>query len=234
VPVKRKNTGPRRHLVVMAKAARIGQVKTRLGREIGPVQATAFYRHNVAAVVGRLARDPRWTTSLAVSPDRAVSGRMWLARLQHLRRHAQGGGDLGTRMQRLLLNRFPGPVARGPVILVGTDIPAIRPEHIAEAFRQVGRHGFVFGPSADGGFWLVGQSRVPRVRRAFAGVRWSTETTLAQCLGNLAKAGESVGFAAELNDVDNGSDLAEISSWFGRQILPSDVRGLRPPTPPGP
>ena len=60
-------------LVVMAKEPRMGVVKTRLGRDIGAVQATAFYRITMGNVLRRLSCDPRFETVLAVAPDAAVA-----------------------------------------------------------------------------------------------------------------------------------------------------------------
>jgi len=57
-------------------------------------------------------------------------------------------------MQRLF-ERLPP----GPVIIIGSDIPAIRAGHIAEAFKLIGRGDAVFGNATDGGYWLVGLRR---------------------------------------------------------------------------
>ena len=85
-------------------------------------------------------------------------------------------------------------------MIVGTDVPGIRPAHIAEAFRLLGRHDAVFGPATDGGYWLVGLRRRPRVLRPFANVRWSSPHALADTLANLE--GRTVAFVATLSDVD--------------------------------
>jgi uncharacterized protein len=206
-------------LVIMAKRVLIGRVKTRLAGQVGGVRATSFYRTNLAAVVDRLATDRRWTTVLAVSPDTSVSGVGWPGRSAHLRRAAQGNGDIGTRMQRQLARQHQN--VRGPVVVIGTDIPAIRPGHIAAAFRALGRKRAVFGPSPDGGFWLVGQRRVPRLLRLFSDVRWSSAETLDDCLRHTAD--QDVALIGTLADVDSGAELAAVSRWFGRRILPHDV-----------
>ena len=88
----------RPRLYVMLKAPAAGRVKTRLGREIGMVAAAWWFRHQVRALLRRL-DDPRWELVLAVAPDGAVNAGHWPA---HLPRVAQGRGDLGARMARLL------------------------------------------------------------------------------------------------------------------------------------
>src|SRR4249920_3926098 len=88
----RKRAAPFRcRLVVMAKAPVAGAVKTRLAREIGVATATRFARQATAALLQRLARDPRWQTTLAVSPDAAVASRCWPPGIARI---AQGRGDL--------------------------------------------------------------------------------------------------------------------------------------------
>ena len=62
------------HLVIFAKEPRLGRVKTRLAADIGPLAALAFYRKTLFSVTRRLGGDSRWTTWLAVTPDRAVFG----------------------------------------------------------------------------------------------------------------------------------------------------------------
>lgn len=188
-----------RHLILFVKAPRLGRVKSRLARDIGRVGAWAFYRRQLTARVRDLARDRRWTFWLAVTPDRAVfDGGLWPGRTRRL---SQGGGDLGDRMLRTMAVLPPGPV-----VLIGADIPGVTPARIARAFRALGAHDAVFGPAADGGFWLVGLRRRPRLIDPFKGVRWSTDTALADTLANLK--GARVARVDTLEDVDDGAAYA--------------------------
>jgi glycosyltransferase A (GT-A) superfamily protein (DUF2064 family) len=95
----------------------------------------------------------------------------------------------------------------GPVVIVGSDIPDIGKHHIAAAFRALGDHDWVFGPADDGGYWLVGARRRPRLTLPFAGVRWSSATALADSLAGLK--GQRVAFLECLRDIDHGRDLAD-------------------------
>ncbi len=195
----------------MARAPLAGRVKTRLARDIGTVAATWFYRHAMAHVLARVGRDSRWCTVVAVSPDGALDNALWPA---HAVRMAQGPGDLGTRMQRVF-DRLPP----GPAVIIGTDIPEIRSRHIAAAFRALGAHDAVLGPGADGGYWLVGLRRSPRVRSVFGGVRWSSPHTLSDTRANLGTA--SVALLETLEDVDNGPGHRRLGRAGSRIVLPS-------------
>lgn len=190
-------TAPERHLVIFAKAPRMGRVKTRLARDIGQVPAWGFYRHMLADLVRRLAHDRRWRTVLAVAPDIAAGDNaIWPKDVQRAR---QGTGDLGQRMQRAFDLLPPGPV-----VIIGADIPGIRPDHISAAFAALGANDAVFGPAEDGGYWLVGLKRTPRIWTIFADVRWSGPHALTDTRANLA--GAKVALLAPLYDIDDGDD----------------------------
>lgn len=190
-----------------------GRVKTRLASQVGVVRATWFYRHTVAAVMARLARSMAWETVVGVSPDTAIVHPYWP---KGATRMAQGRGDLGQRMQRLMHNQPPGPV-----VIIGTDIPAIRPPHIRAAFKALARADAVVGPALDGGYWLVGQSRRPKEIRMFERVRWSSPDALGDTLRNLRD--HRVEFVATLSDVDSLEDLHRVAGWCGRRVLPLHI-----------
>lgn len=182
----------------MLKEPRPGRVKTRLGQDIGMIDAAWWFRHQVNDVLKRL-EDPRWDLVLAVSPDHtALTSRLWPA---HLERIPQGNGDLGHRMARIMKTRRPGPVC-----IIGGDIPDVRKTHIQKAFIALGNHAAVFGPAPDGGYWLIGLKRVSATPRSlFQCVRWSTEHALRDSARSLA--GYSIAYIDQLQDVDRGADL---------------------------
>lgn len=202
-------------LVIMAKVPVAGRVKTRLAREVGTVRATMFYRHAMREIVARLARQPLWRTVLIVDPDSGRASRMLPTGPM---RAGQGRGDLGVRMQRPMRALPPGPIC-----LIGTDVPDISVADIRRAFRLLGEHDAVFGPAEDGGFWLVGLKRVPRVIDPYRGrVPWSRPDTLERTLANLS--GFRVGFTTRHHDVDSAADLARNGGRYTRRVPPLPPR----------
>ena len=192
------------NLIVFARAPMVGTVKRRLAAEIGALAARRFYARTTACVLARLARDTRWRTWLAVTPDRfAGAGRFWPAGIARL---PQGHGDLGRRMARAL-GRFPG----APAVIVGSDIPALGAGHVAAAFKALGAHEAVLGPATDGGYWLVGLRDGAALPNIFDGVRWSTPDALADTMANLGT--RRTALLQRLEDVDDGAGLVR---WGGR------------------
>ncbi len=188
-------------LVIMVKEPRPGRVKTRLGRDIGLTASAWWFRHQVRALLRRI-EDPRWETLLAVSPDvEGLNSRIWPA---HLSRIAQGSGDLGDRMGRILRG-----LPKGPVCIIGADIPDVTRPKIADAFKALGNHEAVFGPAPDGGYWLIGMKRArPPAQDILQNVRWSSEHALLDSAGSLGDV--TIARAATLHDVDTVDDLKRL------------------------
>ena len=185
-------------LVVMTKAPVCGAVNTRLVKQIGAVPATALARTLTAGLLRSVSGDPRFRTVLSISPDAAVWAPFaaWGAAFERI---GQGRGHLGQRMQRIF-----DRCGQGPLIIVGTDVPFIKRETIAEASRRLRRVDAVFGPAEDGGYWLVGLRRRPKHLAPFETVRWSSPYALADTLKNLRS--QRVAFTATLFDIDTEAD----------------------------
>ena len=167
--------------------------------------------------MGRLAQDSRWQTLLSVAPAAAILSTALPAGVARI---PQPGGDLGDRMQAIF-----DMSAHGPVVVIGTDIPEVAPAHIAKAFQSLGQHDVVFGPATDGGFWLVGMRRTPRIFKAFRNVRWSTSHTLRDCLAGLRGLPRiQIATVATLRDADDRADLELLGHAIGRRILPPMVQ----------
>lgn len=181
-------------VIVFARAPRLGTVKRRLARDIGDRAALCFYINTLTRLVWDLARDRRFRTVVALTPDRG-----WLPLPPCVKRVPQGHGDLAKRMHRAA-ERF----RRGRVVIIGSDIPDATADDVADAFRALGRGNATFGPAEDGGYWLVGLGP-RRPAHPFAAVRWSGPNALEDTLANFA--GYRVCRLRTLNDVDTVDDL---------------------------
>ena len=127
----------------------------------------------------------------------------------------QRGDGLGERMR----NAMNDALARGAesVVLIGSDLPDLPYTHLLEACDLLEGVGvspakpipdLVFGPTKDGGFYLVG-ARAP-MPDIFRGIDWDGPTVLAAVV-QAAHAGDlTVGFASHWWDVDRPEDLKRL------------------------
>ncbi len=154
----------------------------------GPLPALRRHRLTLSRTLRALARDPRFRTIVAVTPDRAAHG---MPRWAHgLAVVPQGRGDRGQRMARIAA-RLP----LGRLAFLSGGQPGATTNDIAHAFRMLGQAHACFGPSSDGNYWLVALS--PRRPAApFALVRWSTDWALEDTLANFV--GRQVALIREL------------------------------------
>ncbi len=192
-------------LIVFARAPAIGVGKTRLARDVGPVEAWRVYRAMSEGLLRRL-RDPRWRLVVRVAPDDS----RWPAGLT---REPQGSGGLGERLERAIR-----ALARGPVAVIGSDAPEVTRARIGRAFAAARRSGVAFGPAEDGGFWLLALSPQRARRVSFAGVRWSSRHTLAD---TAAVLGGRAAYLEALSDID---DAPSLRAWWARSRRASTVR----------
>jgi rSAM/selenodomain-associated transferase 1 len=171
----------------------LGTVKTRLATGIGSRAALRFYRETLAATLRKVGRLRGVLMVLAVTPDRACVNVP-----QPWRIVDQGQGNLGQRMHRAF-RRYP----RRPVLLVGSDIPDLTAADIRAALRILRGGCAVFGPAADGGYYLVGMGGI-RPTAPFANVRWSSRYALADTQANFRR----FRLLRTLRDIDTADDLA--------------------------
>ena len=187
---------------IFAKAARAGAVKTRLAADIGAGRACALFCILTERTVFEVSRGP-WRTIVAIDDGAGLRG--WENIFPGaLERRLQGGGDLGARMARAFAHAPPGPA-----IIVGADAPGLRTRHIRSAFKALHGADAVFGPAADGGYWLIGLARRRPAPDLFAGVRWSTKFALSDTQKTLPPALKTV-MLDRLTDIDEARDLVHL------------------------
>lgn len=189
-------------VIVFAKAPRAGAVKTRLGASVGAGRAAALFRIMTERTVATSMKGG-WRTIVAVDSASALAGweNVFPATIE---RRVQGAGNLGDRMARTFNAASPGPL-----IIIGADAPRLRAAHLRAAFQQLRSADAVFGPAADGGYWLIGLARRRAAPDLFNGVRWSTGHALDDTLKSLP-ARFNIAMLETLSDVDEARDLVHL------------------------
>jgi hypothetical protein len=120
----------------------------------------------------------------------------------------QAEGDLGMRMGSAFTLLF----ARGAtaVAIIGSDLPDIDGASVRSAFERLADdpESLVLGPAVDGGYYLIGSTRVPPV---FEGIEWGSARVLEQTVKAASAAGLRVSLLTVAADVDRPDDLRRVA-----------------------
>ncbi len=217
---RREVTGLAAQLVVIAKAPVPGRVKTRLTPPFSPRQAAQLAE---AALTDTLAAVAQVSVARRVLALDGPPGGWLPASFDVVR---QRGAGLDKRIAAALGDAYARlPV---PVVLIGMDTPQVTPGLLESAIRPLaaGTADAVFGPAADGGFWLLGL-RQPDPRLV-AGVPMSAAVTGAAQLARLAAAGLRVHQMRCCTDVDNVADAVAVAREAPHSRFAAALRTIAP------
>lgn len=195
-------------VVVMARAldAPGDAIKTRLRAACpDPEARRGLYRACLSDVVATVRRVDGLHLRVAATPDGSgESFREVGVEPDHV--FPQEGDDLGAREQAIFARLFRQGARQ--VLLVGSDIPLLTPEILAEAVTalEADPQRVAVGPAADGGYYLLGLTG-PAVPDLFSGVRWSTHFALADTLRRCEFENRRVAFLPVLEDLDTPEAL---------------------------
>jgi uncharacterized protein len=191
-------------LLVFAKCPQPGQVKTRLAPPLLPGEAAELYRRMLCDVMAKVTLLPEVERYLFY--EEGKDAREYFSERAHgMTCFPQQGKDLGERMADAFRTVFA--MGHHAVIVIGTDSPDLPFSFINNAFGMLeyGESGAVFGPSEDGGYYLVGMTQL--YRELFHDIPWSSERVLQESLKRAEEAGISVSLLPVWHDVDNAVDL---------------------------
>ena len=201
-------------LLIFAKAPQAGLTKTRLIPTLGAAGAADLARQMMAHTLSQALAAEAQAVELCMSPAAGDPAWLGVTLPGALELSDQGEGDLGERMDRAM-NRALARQA-GPVLLMGSDCPALSAGHISDAARRLAQHDAVLVPAADGGYVLIGlNAPCPEV---FTQMAWSTPTVAAETLHRLAALGMRVWLGPTLHDIDEAVDLAHLPDTFSSAL----------------
>jgi rSAM/selenodomain-associated transferase 1 len=211
-------------LYIAAKAPRAELTKTRLGRAIGHENAVALYKAFLIDLAARFADGP-FALGWYVTPREAweeiaplvAPHADWRGRATRV--SIQPPGDWTERQRQL----FRESAARGEdrIVLIASDSPHLAVGVVEEAFRALEVHDLVFGPTYDGGYYLIGMRGFHDV---LSGIPMSTGTVLDDISARAKQIGVSIGWVETTFDIDEMEDLAHLRRIVGTR---SDLAATR-------
>lgn len=209
---------------IFCKTPSPGLSKTRLSPPLRPEDCAALsacFIRDLAATIGELTGGGDVTGYAVYTPvgtERAL--RTLLP--SDFRLLLQCDGDFGTRLAnaaRELLNSHAG------AILVNADSPTLPASILRAAVDATRRGGIVLSPALDGGYTLIGLSRLHE--RLFADIPWSTSRVHQATVERAAEIGVPVVNVPGWYDVDDAESLALLQSELAGEPLPFGQARLR-------
>jgi len=191
--------------LVFAKLPEPGRVKTRLLSLLTPKQAAEVHRACIADTIAKMTIVPgcrKWLR-VAASPERAQEFGRALELNTRWRVGIQRGRDLGTRLEEAFQSAFRSGFQR--VMVVGTDTPWMESNLVLRAFQMMRTADTVIGPTADGGYYLIGARRF--IPAMFRNIPWGTRHVLDQTLAAIRKAHASLRLMRRDFDLDRPADF---------------------------
>ncbi len=198
-------------VMLFARTPLLGAVKQRLAADIG--EDRALYAHQALVEHALAQLDPLqtmgclrelWVTGYLELPTIRAWARSWQARMRE-----QVGVDLGASMRHALHTH----VRMGRrAVLVGSDVPVVDAAFAWQALEALRQTDVVLAPSEDGGYGLVGASRL--LPGLFDGIDWGTGRVLEQTLARADSRGYSVTLLDTVWDVDTLADWHRFEAQF--------------------
>ena len=202
-------TSTNRTLVIMAKAPRLGSVKTRLAERLSLQAVTELYRCLLNDTIA-LAQGLDHVEIAIMCP---VSDVEELSRaVRTVRIVPQTGQGLGAGLDSV----FAHFAARGHqrVIAFNSDSPHLPASVLESAFDVLEACDLVVGPTHDGGYYLVGaRASHPGL---FSSDGMGTANALEALLTRARSLGLSVHLADPFYDIDVAEDLSQLADELQR------------------
>ena len=201
-------------VAVLAKAPLPGFAKTRLIPVLGADGAAALQARLIARAAATACGAEIGPVTLWVTPDERHPALQEIAARLAVTLARQRDGDLGTRMLAAI------EAARAPVLVIGTDCPALSPDHLRTAAGILRRGAdAVLSPAEDGGYALIGlRTAEPAL---FSDMRWSTPGVMAETRRRLEQLGMRWQEPVTLWDVDLPADLERLRQIGLHELIPS-------------
>ncbi len=193
-------------VIVFVKNIKLGKVKTRLAKTIGNQGAFEVYKALVNIT-------EKATSEIEADKRIYFSDAILETKWNGFEKFVQQGDDLGVRMKNAFNKGFEDGYER--IVLIGSDLPDINVDHVSSGLKALEQSDAVFGPAVDGGYYLIGLSKVYDC--VFDDKPWSKSNLLKETLKELEKNAITFSTLDTLNDIDTFEDL--IASEFYKSNL---------------
>ncbi|SDK75621.1 TIGR04282 family arsenosugar biosynthesis glycosyltransferase [Natronincola ferrireducens] len=130
----------------------------------------------------------------------------------------------GTKLGEKMANAIEELLRKGykKVLLMGSDIPEIQPQHIQEAYSVLENNDICLGPTFDGGYYLVGMKKIHR--EIFNdSLKWGNKSVLEGTIDIINGLGLQVGLIEKHRDIDTKEDLAALTKKINLGVFQNKI-----------
>lgn len=188
-------------LIIFIRNPEPGKVKTRLTDTIGEEESLKVYRKLL---------EHTQQVALNVPVDREVWYSDYIDREDEwspseFSKKLQKTGDLGDKMLYAFQEGFDSGYDK--IVIIGSDCLELNVNHIKDAYQFLDQYDVVLGPSADGGYYLLGMKRL--IPGLFLDKPWSEPDLYRQTVLTIRNESLTYYELEQLNDIDTWEDLKE-------------------------
>lgn len=187
----------RNAVIVFQKNLELGKVKTRLATTLGEQKALEIYRELILKTYSQLSGVLDADIFVYFSAYEEQTG----LQIPH-EVAVQKGFGLGQKMKMAFEEIFTKGYRKA--ILIGTDCPELTAKILNQSLNSLQHHDAVFGPALDGGYYLIGLTKV--IDSLFENIPWSTEKVLQLTLEEAEKCNLYYQLLKTLRDIDTPED----------------------------
>jgi len=192
-------------LVIVAKEPEEEKVKTRLEICLAPKERMELYRCFLEDTVEEAILLTKRNSSnlfIAYTPARAEKTFRKMVG-ENVSLISQRGSNFGKRLENVFRDIFA--LDYNQVVLIGSDSPTLPLGFMNDAFQGLRDNDVIIGPATDGGYYLIGLTKV--FPELFEGIDWSTSRVLGQTVTAISKLGLRSNFLPVWYDVDTPEQL---------------------------
>lgn len=193
-------------LIVFVKNPEFGKVKSRLAVEIGRRKALSVYKKLLIKTRDTVANIG--VEKLVSYSDNIDLNDIWDGII--FSKDIQRGQNLGERMYNAINRASRNKYKK--ICLIGSDNMEITEKIIYSAYKYLDDYDVVFGPSKDGGYYLIGM-KTP-IKEVFEDISWSTELVLKESIAIIELMKLNYVLLPELSDIDVLADINDKDKFY--------------------
>jgi rSAM/selenodomain-associated transferase 1 len=192
-------------LIIMAKEPRVGLTKTRLCPPLTFEEAAQLYEALLLDTIEMTSTLEDIDLAIAVTPSDSIP---------YFEQVSPKGTilvpvdceDIGQCLSRVLEHLLK--MGYSKAMALNSDGPSLPRTHIRQAVARLDEHDLVFGPSEDGGYYLVGLKEM--FNQVFTDIEWSTSRVLSHTLAKCKNLELKVDLLPTWYDVDTAADIERL------------------------